>query len=70
MEIKILPKQIWIHNKTGNTYINCEPAIVINATNENDGQEMIVYHRQDTSKDGNTYVRERNEFLHKFSITE
>ena len=48
------------HIKTGNTYFMC--GIVANATNENDGQQMVLY----CSKDGMCFVREFNEFIEKF----
>lgn len=49
-----------MHIKTGKTYIMC--GIVTNATNENDGQSMVLY----CSKDGMCFVREVNEFIEKF----
>jgi len=49
----------WEHVKTGNIYnvIN----VVINTTNENDGQTMVLYQRE-----GMMFVRESKEFLEKF----
>lgn len=48
------------HIKTGNTYFMYD--IVTNATNENDGQQMVLYY----SLDGMRFVREVNEFIEKF----
>jgi len=50
----------YIHDKTGNQYTAL--GIVLNATNENDGQEMMLYER-----DGKQFVRELAEFHDKFT---
>jgi len=50
-----------VHIKTGNVYeILYED--IINATNAQDGQEMIMY----KNKDGMIFVREKKEFFEKF----
>ena len=51
------------HNKTGNTYFVLSLEIV-NATNSNDGQRMILY----ANSTGQLFVRELEEFLCKFTI--
>lgn len=83
MDEPILPGQIWIHNKTGHLYITGAPiasstsnatvsstatATVINATNAQDGDIMVLYHREDIAEDSNVYVREESEFRKKFSL--
>lgn len=50
----------FVHNKTGNIYYAIEQ--VTNATNAQDGQDMVLYRR-----DGNLYVREVTEFHEKFT---
>lgn len=49
------------HIKTGKTYFMV--GMVTNATNENDGQQMVLYY----SKNGMCFVREVNEFIEKFN---
>lgn len=48
------------HKKTGNIY-DVERLSVINCTNANDGQLMVLYHRN-----GLHFVREQTEFFKKF----
>lgn len=50
----------WTHVKTGNQYTHL--GHVINATNLQSGQRMVLYER-----DGHRYVREESEFLEKFT---
>ena len=52
-----------IHIKTGNVYV-MEEQEAINATNDNDGQVMVVYRNEE----GHTFVREKREFWNKFEI--
>ena len=52
------PGQVWEHKKTGHMYTVVEPGIVMNATNAQDGQLMVVYRRTDGS-DAQVYVREQ-----------
>ena len=49
------------HKKTGDTYYVVSDS-VINATNSNDGQMMVLYKNQN----GKLFVRETNEFRQKF----
>lgn len=49
-----------VNKKNNNTYNVM--GIVINATNANDGQKMVLYF----CKDGNGYVRSVEEFKEKF----
>lgn len=51
-----------VHNKTGNIYNIINVGKIVNCTNEQDGQEMILYYR-----DGKFFVREREEFEEKFT---
>lgn len=51
---------LYEHMKTGNIYFTLDHD-VINATNERDGQKMILY-----SDGANIYVREKAEFYDKF----
>ena len=53
------------HNKTGNMYFIFSMEI-INATNSNDGQRLILY----GDSIGQLFVRERDEFLNKFTVTD
>jgi hypothetical protein len=57
-----------INKKSGHKYliINSD---VINATNEQDGQPMVLYtgKKKDSDEIG-IFVRERNEFMEKFEI--
>lgn len=48
------------HKKTGNLYWKVGECI--NATNANDGQQMVIYR----NADGMNFVREVNEFYEKF----
>lgn len=50
----------FIHIKTGNIYYVLGEAI--NSTNDRDGQIIIIY----SNKEGQVFVREKNEFLEKF----
>lgn len=50
------------HKKTGNLYWKVGECI--NATNANDGQQMVLYR----NADGMKFVREVNEFYEKFVI--
>lgn len=52
---------LYTNKKTGEFYIKAKE--VINATNENDGQVMILY---SSMKTGQTFVREKKEFFEKF----
>lgn len=58
--------QAFRHNKTGNLYRALYSKVVVNATNAQDGQEMILYER--VGQPGTFYVREYNEFLQKFTM--
>lgn len=51
------------HNKTGNTYLIISMEI-INATNSNDGQQMVLY----SNLTSQLFVREKVEFLNKFTV--
>lgn len=51
----------YINKKTGKCYES--DMTVINATNAQDGQTMILYH----DNHGNYYVREEHEFFEKFT---
>lgn len=53
-------KSLWRHKKTGNIY-EVSYMEVINCTNAQDGQIMVLYKRG-----GKTFVREINEFKEKF----
>lgn len=53
----------WIHKKTGNLYV--VDGIVLNATNDRDGQLMAMYHSIDNTN--MIFVRELKEFLTKFA---
>jgi hypothetical protein len=54
--------ELFVNIKTGKVYI-VEWRGIINATNTNEGQRMILYTSEDT---GQAYVREINEFNKKF----
>lgn len=54
-------KELFENIKTGELYI-LEQANVVNATNANDGQMMVLY----ANLNGKTYVREAGEFYAKF----
>lgn len=49
-----------IHKKTGKKYFYCK--VLINATNDNDGQVMVLYKNEYRQ----FFVREINEFCEKF----
>lgn len=55
------------HIKTGNIY-ELITDDVINCTNANDGQLMVIYKRPD--KPNMTFVREKSEFYTKFEPIE
>lgn len=50
----------YCHIKTGNVYEVLD-VNVTNASNNLDGQEMVLY-----SRNGKTFVREKKEFIEKF----
>jgi len=52
----------YTNKKTGKEYNRV--GNVLNATNANDGEVMVLYERK-----GNFYVREVDEFYEKFEIT-
>lgn len=52
------------HNKTGNMYTMISEAI--DATNSRDGQVVVIYQ----NKKGEFFVREKSEFLQKFTKIE
>lgn len=60
----------YTHKKTGKLYLVIFS--VLNCTNSNDGQKMIVYReaRLKTRKEDRYFVREEKEFLEKFERTE
>lgn len=51
-----------VHKKTGHVYTVV--SFAINATNKDDGREMIIYERNEE-----LFVREIGEFVEKFSLT-
>jgi len=51
-----------VHKKTGNKYIVLSDTI-INCTNKDDGQRMVLYTRNDM-----LFVREYSEFREKFDF--
>lgn len=53
----------YINKKTGKSYES--DMTVINATNAQDGQIMILYH----DNRGNFFVREEHEFFQKFTAS-
>lgn len=53
------------NNKSGKVYVVVSP-LVFNATNAQDGQQMVLYHLKDSA--AQTYVREYNEFHEKFTL--
>ena len=59
MKIEYDPKYV-VHKKTGNVY-TVITSNVINCTNAQDGQQMVLY-----TKDGMWFVREKKEFEEKF----
>lgn len=50
----------WRNKKSGETYWIID-SVIINCTNNEDGQLMVLY-----SKDNKYFVREKNEFKEKF----
>lgn len=56
-----------IHIKTGNTYEMLRDD-VINCTNANDHQTMVLYKRPEFPE--LIFVREKEEFFQKFKLTE
>jgi hypothetical protein len=54
--------RMYQNNKTKNEYV-IGPKEVINTTNAQDGQAMIIY----MDKDGQHFVREKEEFFSKFT---
>jgi len=64
-----MTKKYFKHLKTNKTYLVIDDEVV-NATNKNDGQKMVIYfgrNREDTSND--VFVREYSEFHEKFKHT-
>jgi hypothetical protein len=57
--------EFYIHDKTGNRYCVLRKG-VINATNAQDGQRMVLYTRWD-QPDGLHFIREQTEFERKFT---
>lgn len=57
-----MSKRTYINNKTGVKYV-IGPNDVINTTNAQDGQEMIIY----MNNAGVHFVREKKEFFEKFT---
>ena len=51
----------WVNRKSGDIYI--VDGEVVNATNANDRQQMVLYHRENSATQ---FVRERAEFESKF----
>lgn len=60
--VEMLP--LFRNKKTGKVYYHLGE--VVNATNENDGQKMVIY-REKTNCDSYTFVREKSEFFEKFT---
>jgi hypothetical protein len=56
---------LYKNKKNGNLYIY--HGEIINATNKNDGQVMILY---GSMKEGKKFVREKKEFFEKFEKLE
>lgn len=55
------------HKKTGNIYSVFTKEQVVNCTNAQNGQDMVMYKSIDDKSLSNIiFVRERNEFLEKF----
>lgn len=52
----------YMHNKTGNEYTVEGEAL--DCTNSRDGQIVVLYR----NKNGQLFVREKNEFLQKFTL--
>ena len=59
--------KIYKNNKTGDDYLYLTTCI--NATNVNNGQNMIAYVTKDTTHK-TIYVREEKEFYEKFTLVE
>jgi len=55
----------YIHLKSGRHY-SVEFKHIINATNENDGQRMVLYTGRRKDGSHGTFVREYKEFMNKF----
>lgn len=62
--MKILDNSIWINNKNKREYQVVKEAI--DCTNERDGLEVVVYICKEVP--GKLFVREKNEFLSKFTL--
>lgn len=57
---------VYRHLKTGNLYV-VERQPILNATNAQSGQRMVLYRRHGAeAAGGNWFVREENEFSAKF----
>ena len=56
--------ELWINKKNGNEYQIIRP--VTNATNDQDGQKMILYAPYVPGADVPWYCREKSEFYEKF----
>ena len=59
---------IFRNKKTGVMYDVCDDLGIINATNDQDGQKMILY--ADAKTGEHVYVREKKEFFEKFEKME
>jgi hypothetical protein len=53
------------NKKTGNLYV-VQRTDIVNATNAQDGQRMVLYRPYGSGGTGTWYVREEQEFLAKF----
>lgn len=62
----ILIHSLWNHTKTGNLYEVLD--VVINATNAQNGEEMVLYHRTELGLRRQRYVRTRAEFMDRFTL--
>lgn len=62
MEVK---NNCWYKNKKNNEKYMVVRSDVINTTNSNDGEKMVLY-----SKRGIVFVRNYDEFIEKFEATE
>lgn len=62
----IKPNTLYKHNKSGNHYVVLSE--VINCTNAQDGQTLVLY--QSFGMDNLKFVREKSEFLKKFTPLE
>lgn len=63
----IKDQSVWRHVKTGNLY-RVIFANVLNATNAQNGQRMVVYTREDDPAKTDKYVREIVEFSTRFEL--